>query len=43
MIYRTSLKTGTEQDINVPKMSAGVYFVKFKIDEKPFSKKIVWY
>lgn len=43
MIYRTSLKTGTEQDINIPKMSAGVYFVKFKIDEKPFSKKIVWY
>jgi trimeric autotransporter adhesin len=43
MIYRTSLQTGTEQDIKVPKMSAGVYFVKISVDKKPFSKKIVWY
>jgi len=39
MIYTTSLKTGTEQDINVLKISTGVYFVKFKIDEKLLAKK----
>jgi hypothetical protein len=42
-IYTTSLIKGTEQDITVPTMATGVYFVKATIDGKPLSKKIVWY
>ncbi|MFN0729373.1 T9SS type A sorting domain-containing protein [Polaribacter gochangensis] len=43
MVYTTKLQKGNEQDINVPIMSTGIYFVKFNIDNKPFSKKILWY
>jgi len=42
-IFTTSLIKGTEQDIAVPNMATGVYFVKATIDGKPLSKKIVWY
>jgi Secretion system C-terminal sorting domain len=42
-IYTTSLQRGSEQDIAVPNMATGVYFVKATIDGKPLSKKIVWY
>jgi trimeric autotransporter adhesin len=42
-IYTTSLQKGTEQDITIPTMATGVYFVKATIDGKPLSKKIVWY
>ncbi|MCF6212542.1 MAG: T9SS type A sorting domain-containing protein [Flavobacteriaceae bacterium] len=43
MIYTTSLQTSTEQEINVPAMATGVYFVKIKVDSRRFNKKIVWY
>ena len=42
-IHATKLQTGSEQNINMPVMSTGVYIVKFNIDNKPFSKKILWY
>ena len=42
-IHAAKLQTGSEQNINMPVMSTGVYIVKFNIDNKPFSKKILWY
>ena len=42
-IYTTTLQIGTEQDINMPKIATGIYIVKFNIDNKSFSKKIMWY
>jgi len=42
-IHNTTLQKGTEQDIKVPVLSTGVYILKFNIDNKPFSKKIMWY
>lgn len=42
-IHTAKLQTGTEQNISVPRMSSGIYIVKFNIDNKSFSKKILWY
>jgi len=42
-IHSTTLQKGSEQNIKVPVMSTGVYIIKFNIDNKPFSKKIMWY
>jgi len=42
-IHNTTLQKGSEQNIKVPVLSTGVYILKFNIDNKPFSKKIMWY
>lgn len=41
-IYSANLQTGTEQNIKAPIKSAGIYMVKFNIDNKSFTKKVLW-
>ena len=42
-IYTTTLKAQTENEVTIPSIAKGIYFIKIRSSKINFSTKIIWY